>query len=75
MENEDTPWALIGADNKAINFITWNGVNEFDYGQANGNYLVPLLEGMRYNFGWEWNGTEFIDPNPEPVANTEPTAP
>jgi hypothetical protein len=64
----DKPYAIVGSDNKAINFITWNGVNEFDYGQSNSNYLVPLENVERYGFGWLWNGNSFEIPS-QPVAN------
>lgn len=58
----DKRYALIGPDNKAINFITWDGVTEFDYGQNEGNYLVPLDDVERYGFGWTWNGSSFDEP-------------
>ena len=57
-------YAIIGPDKKAINFVLWDGVTEYDYGQSNGNEMVLLSEGMRYGYGWEWNGTEFVNPNP-----------
>lgn len=63
----DKPYAIVGPDNKAINFITWNGVDEFDYGQVDGNYLV-LLEGIEcYGFGWTYDAqtNTFIEPIPE----------
>ena len=64
----DKKYAIVGPDNRAINFILWNGFNEFDYGQANGNYMV-LLDGIeRYGFGWLYDPLEnkFINPDPEP---------
>lgn len=63
----DKPYAIVGPDNKAINFITWNGVNEFDYGQADGNYLVPLEGIEHYGFGWTYDAqtNTFIEPTPE----------
>ena len=64
MVMEAQTYAIIGPDKKAINFVIWDGVTEYDYGQANGNEAIPILEGMRYGFGWEWNGSEFIDPTP-----------
>lgn len=65
MVMEDKPYAIVSAANLALNFITWNGVNEFDYGQADGNYLVPLEGVERYGFGWYWDGTTFIEPTGE----------
>lgn len=62
----NNPYAIVGPDNKAINFITWDGIDYFDYGQSAGNYLVSLQGVERYGFGWVWDGTKFIDPNPEP---------
>jgi len=56
----DKRYAIIGPDNKALNFILWDGVTEFDCGE--GNSLV-LIEGVeRYAFGWVWDGVTFIDP-------------
>lgn len=59
----DKTYALVDSSDKAINFIVWDGVTEFDYGQSKGNYLVPIEEGMRYGYNWTWDGTNFIDPN------------
>lgn len=69
----DTPYAIVGSDNKALNFITWNGVNEFDYGQADGNYLVSLDGIESYGFGWLYDAAANafvapIPPEPEPVV-------
>lgn len=66
----NTAYAIIGPDNKAINFVTWDGVSDYDYGQANGNTIVPLSEGSSYGFGWEWDGTRFIDPAPPEELTT-----
>ena len=62
----DKPYAIVGPDNTAINFITWNGINEFDYGQADGNYLVSLEGIDSYGFGWLYDAetNTFINPNP-----------
>jgi hypothetical protein len=60
----DKRYALLGPDNKALNFILWDGETEFDHGQAQGNSLV-LIEGIEdYGFGWEWDGTKFLSPSP-----------
>lgn len=67
MVTMDTPYAIVGPDNKALNFITWNGVNEFDYGQAEGNYLVSLEGIQRYGFGWLYDAASNTFINPEPV--------
>lgn len=48
----DKTYALLDASNKALNFILWDGVSEFDYGQANGNTLVEIPEGISYGYGW-----------------------
>lgn len=64
-------YAIVGPDNKAINFISWDGVTDFDYGQADGNYLVSLDGIQSYGFGWVWDGQKFTDPNP-PVEPTTP---
>lgn len=60
----DQPYAIIGPDNKAINFVVWDGVTEFDYGQSQGSYIVPLNGIGSYGFGWLWDGEKFVDPNP-----------
>jgi hypothetical protein len=60
---ESQTYAIIGPDKKALNFVLWDGVTDYDYGQANGNEAILILEGMRYGFGWEWDGTQFIDPS------------
>lgn len=68
----DKPYAIVGPDNKAINFIVWNGASQFDYGQANGNFLVPLAGIDSYGFGWIWDGKKFTDPNPPVEAPVNP---
>lgn len=60
----DKPYAIVGPDNKALNFITWNGTNEFDYGQDQGNFLVSLEGIQNYGFGWTWDGSVFVPPPP-----------
>lgn len=59
-------YAIVDANNAALNFIRWDGVSYFDYGQDKGNYLVKIEDGVLYGFGWIWDGSSFIDPNPEP---------
>lgn len=61
---ESSAYAIIGPDNKAINFVLWDGVSDYDYGQGEGNSIVLIPEGSRYGFDWEWDGTQFIDPMP-----------
>ena len=62
----DKRYAIIGPDSKAINFILWDGVSEFDYGQHLGNSLVPLEGVEDYGFEWTWNGNAFVAPPPPP---------
>jgi hypothetical protein len=57
-------YAIVGPDNRAINFIIWDGVTEFDYGQSSGNFIVSLTGIASYGFGWLWNGSSFYDPTP-----------
>lgn len=64
-------YAVLDANNKAVNFILWDGVSE--YVPFEGAQLIPLPEGISYNFGWLWDGEKFIDPNP-PVIE-EPIVP
>jgi hypothetical protein len=59
----DKAYAVVGPDDRAINFILWDGVTEFDYGQGAGNYVVPLDGVGKYGFGWLWDGAGFIDPS------------
>lgn len=52
-----------------INTAWWDGVTEWepDVGVA---VLVP--EGLYFNIGWLYDGTNFIDPNPDvPPSNLE----
>lgn len=68
-------YAIAGSDNKAINFITWDGITPFDYGQSDGNYLVSLSGVESYGFGWIYDPATntFTDPAPpEPPVELEP---
>lgn len=58
-------YAVVNRDNVAINFIVWDGVSQFDYGQDRGNYLVSLDGVETYGIGWVWDGSQFINPTPE----------
>lgn len=60
---EPKTYAIIGPDNRALNFVLWDGVSDYDYGQSNGNTIVLIPEGAKYGFGWEWDGTQFINPS------------
>lgn len=57
-------YALVDNSNKAVNFITWDGVTAFDYGQGKGFKLVSLDGIERYDIGWTWNGSTFVPPTP-----------
>ncbi len=59
-------FAIVGPDNKALNFIEWDEQEQFDYGQAQGNFLVSLDGIESYGFGWTWNGSIFIAPASTP---------
>lgn len=61
-------YAIIDANNKALNFIEWDGVTEFDYGQSAGNTLVEIPPETPYGHGWYWNGSIFIEPISVPVV-------
>jgi hypothetical protein len=52
-------YAVIDTNNKLTNTVVWDGVAEFD---VSPNILVLITEGMLYGFGWEWNGSEFVEP-------------
>lgn len=65
----DKRYAIIGPDNKAINFIAWDGNGSFDYGQADGNSLVDIENINSYGFGWTWNGSSFVPPPEDPPSS------
>lgn len=60
-------YAVLDADNKAINFVLWDGVSE--YNPPGGVALILIPEGISYNYGWVWDGEKFVDPNPPPPEN------
>lgn len=66
MENK---YAIIDANNKAINFIFWDGVNEYNPGE--GLSLILLLKNVRYDFGWTYNNEtgQFINPSSYPTED------
>lgn len=55
-------YAIIDNENRAKNFILYDGVSDFDPGE--GMRLVKLPENPRYGFEWIWDGEKFLDPNP-----------
>lgn len=55
-------YAIIDADNKAVNFIVWDGVSA--YAPPEGCTLVLIPEGVTYGYGWTWNGAVFEQPDP-----------
>ena len=57
-------YAIINASKEAINFVGWDGVSDFDYGQDLGYEIILIPADVSYGYGWIWNGTEFIDPTP-----------
>lgn len=64
----DKRYAIVGPDDRALNFITWNGESQFDYGQQNSNYIVSLDGIERYGYGWLYDTATntFIEPEPLP---------
>lgn len=58
-------YAVLDQDNKAVNFVLWDGVSEYNPGDN--LTLIPLPEGVSYNYGWVWDGEKFINPNPPPA--------
>lgn len=62
----NSSYAIVGPDNKAINFITWDGVTPFEYDQDVGNYLVALTDVGPYGYGWLYDAATntFIEPDP-----------
>lgn len=61
-------YAVIDANNKALNFIEWDGTTVFDYGQASGNSLVEIPPETAYGHGWYWNGSTFVEPQAIPLV-------
>jgi hypothetical protein len=61
-------FAIVGPDNKALNFIEWDEQQQFDYGQAQGNFLVSLDGVESYGFDWTWNGSSFVEPVASPIV-------
>lgn len=59
---EDKRYAVIDANNRAVNFILWDGEAKFNPGDGRSLVLIP--EETQYGFGWLWDGEKFVNPNP-----------
>jgi hypothetical protein len=58
-------YAILDTNNIALNFITWDGESEFDFGESQGNQLVLVPENSEYCVGATYQDGEFILPQPE----------
>lgn len=55
-------YVLIDADNKAVNYIEWDG-DTTKWSPPGGLKPVQCDE---FQVGWVWNGEKLIDPTPAP---------
>ena len=55
-------YAIIDASNKAVNFVTWDGVTQVNWGT--GNRAVEIPADTAYGHGWTWDGSTFVEPTP-----------
>lgn len=55
-----TTCAVLNKNNEAVNFI----VAELTDSPPENCTLVELAVGASYGYGWVWDGTKFIEPNP-----------
>lgn len=65
-------YILIDEQNKVVNFIDWDGDTN--------NWQPPAgLTAIKYSGtwgpGWDWNGTQAVDPNPPPPPPPKPNTP
>lgn len=59
-------YAIIDSENKAKNFILWNGISE--YSIPDGYSLILIPKNIPYGYNWVWDGTTFIEPPlPTPI--------
>lgn len=62
-------YAIIDANNIAVNFIAWDGVSPYNPGE--GLFIVEFDDTVSYNFGWIYDPItkQFSDPNPPPAED------
>lgn len=58
-------YAIIDSENRAVNFVLYDGVSAYDPGE--GLSLVKMPDGISYDYGWVWDGEKFINPDPNPA--------
>lgn len=66
----DTRYAILDGDSKAVNFVVWDGTSALSLPQ--GHTIAAIPAGMSYGYGWTWDGSKFIDPNPAPPEEPAP---
>ena len=62
-------YAIIDSENKAKNFILWDGISE--YSVPDGHSLILIPENISYRHDWVWDGTTFIEPPAPPPIPPE----
>lgn len=55
-------YAILDSNNVALNFISWDGETEYDFGADQGNQLVLVPEGSEYCVGATYQDGTFILP-------------
>jgi len=38
-----------------------------------GTQLIEIFDGVMCDIGWVWDGTQFVNPNPDPLPSDTPT--
>jgi hypothetical protein len=56
--------ALVNADGLVVNVIVWGG--ETEYNAPDGLTVVAVPDGVGAGPGWTYDGTDWIEPPPEP---------
>lgn len=54
-------YAILDSNDIALNFISWDGVSNYDYGASIGNKIIEIPEGVQYGFGWKYVNGEFVE--------------
>ena len=62
-------YAIIDSENKAKNFILWDGISK--YSVPDGHSLILIPENISYGYDWVWDGTTFIEPPAPPPIPPE----
>lgn len=63
-------YAILDSNNVALNFVSWDGIAPFDYGEDKGNQLVLVPDGAEYCIGATFKDGTFVLPE-EPTQEPE----